>query len=173
MGRRNPMNDLLKLAPLAFGLIVFGFALAFLLQRGMSVGTWLLAAFLLGHGLVHIMFAVPAPAAPAPAGGMEYPFDVTRSWLVANHGADASLVRLVVIGLVAVTVVGYALTGLATVGILVPQAAWPPLLVASTAASLLLMVIGLSPALALGIAIDLALIGLVVTSFWSPASVPG
>lgn len=167
------MSDLVKLAPLAIGLVLFAIVLASLLQRGMTLGTWLLAAFLLGHGLVHFMFAVPAPAAPASGGGMEYPFDVTRSWLVTSHVADVALLRVLVIGLVAITVVGYGLTALATVGIGVPQAAWPALLIASTAASAVLMLIGLAPALALGIAIDAALLILAFSAVWRPAAATG
>jgi hypothetical protein len=167
------MSDLVKLAPLAIGLVLFAIVLASLLQRGMTLGTWLLAAFLLGHGLVHFMFAVPAPAAPASGGGMEYPFDVTRSWLVTSHVADVALLRVLVIGLVAITVVGYGLTALATVGIGVPQAAWPALLIASTAASAVLMLIGLAPGLALGIAIDAALLILVFSAVWRPAAATG
>ena len=167
------MNDLVKLAPLAIGLVVFGLAVAYLLQHGLALGTWLVAAFLLGHGLVHIMFAVPAPAAPAPAGGMEYPFDATRSWLVTSHIADVTVIRALVISLVVLTVVGYALTALATLGILVPSAAWPVLLVASTVASALLMVVGISPALALGVAIDAFLLILVVSAAWRPGAATG
>jgi len=167
------MNDLVKLAPLAIGLAIFGLVVAYLLQRGIGLGTWLLAAFLLGHGLVHVMFAVPAPAAPAPAGGMEYPFDIQRSWLVANHLADVSVVRVLVVALVMAAVLGYGLTALSTLGILVPQGAWPLLLIASTVASGLLMVIGLAPALALGIAIDAALLILVFSAAWRPGAAPG
>jgi hypothetical protein len=167
------MNDLIKLAPLAVGLIVLASVIAFTLSRGMALGTWLLAAFILGHGLVHVMFAVPAPAAPAPAGGMEYPFDVNQSWLVTGHIADVTVVRGLVIGLVTVTVLGYGLAALATVGFGVSVSLWPILILAATAASAGLMVIGLTPALALGIAIDVALIAVVVGRIWSPAALTG
>jgi hypothetical protein len=167
------MNDLLKLAPLAVGLAVLGLVIAFMLSRGMALGTWLLAAFLLGHGLVHVMFAVPAPAAPAPASGMEYPFDVNQSWLVTARIADVAMVRGLVIGLVAATVIGYGLAALATLGIGVSTSLWPLLVLAATAASAGLMVVGLTPALALGIAIDVALVAVVVSRIWSPAALTG
>ena len=51
---------------------------------------------------------------------------------------------------------------MATVGIVVPQTLWPTLVLVSTVASATLMLIGLSPALALGIAIDVVLVWLVV-----------
>ena len=151
-----------------------GLVIAFMLSRGMTLGTWLLAAFLLGHGLVHIAFATPVPATPAPATGMEYPFDINQSWLVTSRIADVSIVRILVWALVAVTVLGYLLAALSTVGIGVPTTLWPALVVVATAASAGLMVIGLTPALALGIAIDVALLTVVFTSAWSPAApLPG
>lgn len=167
------MNDLIKLAPLAVGLSGLAVVIAILLSRGMAMGTWLLAAFLLGHGLVHVMFAVPAPATPAPATGMEYPFDVNQSWLVTSRIADVATVRILVWVLVVVTVVGYLLAALSTVGFVVSTSLWSLLVVVATAASAGLLVIGLAPALALGIAIDLVLLAIVFTSIWSPARVPG
>jgi hypothetical protein len=167
------MNELLKLAPLAVALVVVAAVIAFMLSRGMTLGTWLLAAFLVGHGLVHIAFATPVPATPAPAGGMEYPFDVNEAWLVTSRIADVSIVRVLVWALVAVTVIGYLLAALSTVGIVVPTTLWPALVVAATAASAALMIIGLTPALALGIAIDIVLFAVVFTSAWSPAPLPG
>ena len=163
------MNDLIKLAALAVGLVGLAVVIALLLSRGMAMGTWLLAAFLLGHGLVHVMFAVPAPATPAPAGGMEYPFDVNQSWLVTTRIADVASVRILVWALVVVTVVGYMLAALSTVGFVVSTSLWPILVVGATVASAGLMVIGLAPALALGIAIDIALVAVVITSVWTPA----
>ena len=59
------MSTLLKLAPLGVGLVVFAVVVMFLVQRNMAVGTWLIAAFLLGHGLVHVMFVAPPPVAAA------------------------------------------------------------------------------------------------------------
>ena len=161
------MSTLLKLAPLGVGLIVFAVVVTFLVQRNMVVGTWLIAAFLLGHGLVHIMFATPPPvAAGDPAA--EFAFDPARSWLVSAHVVDPSLLRLAVVALVAVVVVGYGLAAMATLGLVVPQTLWPTLVLASTVASGVLMFIGLSPALALGIAIDAILVLMVLASVWAP-----
>jgi hypothetical protein len=167
------MSALVKLAPLGVGLVVFAVVVAFVVQKNMAIGPWLIAAFLLGHGLVHIMFATPPPANPADPAS-EFAFDVNRSWAVTARVVDAQVLRVAVMGLVAITVVGYGLAAFATVGIALPQTLWAPLVIASTVASAALMVIGLSPALALGIAIDVALLWLVVASVWLPGRVvPG
>src|SRR5688500_10429650 len=161
------MRALLLLAPLGVGLIVFAVVVTFLLQRQMAVGVWLLAAFLVGHGLVHVMFVAPPPATPNTPGA-EFAFDVDRSWLVSIGALTPEVVRALVVPLVGATVVGYLLAGAASAGLTVPQPWWPVLVVGATAASAGLMLVGLSPGLALGIAIDVVLLWLVVSRAWSP-----
>ena len=162
------LKDVGKLAPLAVALGVVGIVLAWMLTQQMALGTWLLAAFLLGHGLVHIMFAVPPPGGAEASS--EYPFDPARSWLVTNNLLGTGALKVIVVPLVVAVVVGYTLTALATVGILVPAGWWSGLLIASTIGSLALMVIGLTPNLLLGIAIDLLLLCVAFASVWSPTT---
>jgi hypothetical protein len=158
------------LLPLAVGLVAYGFVIWFLLERDMANGRWLLAAFLVGHGLVHVMFAVPRPATrPATANGVDYPFDIARSWAV-NAGLDAGLLRIIGVALVATVVVGFVLAGLATVGLMVPAGWWPWLVVGSTLASIVLLVLAFSPGLTLGVAIDAVLLWLVLASSWLPVT---
>jgi hypothetical protein len=164
------LRDISKLLPLAVVLAIFGVAIVWMLQREMALGTWLLAAFLFGHGLVHIMFVTPPPATPdSPAA--DFAFDPARSWLVTSGALSVSAVRAIVLGLVAVAVVGYGLTALATVGLIVPATWWTALLIVTTAASALLMIVALMPGLALGVAIDLVLIWVAITAAWSPSGV--
>jgi hypothetical protein len=163
------MNELIKLAPLAVGLVVFAVVVGFMLQRGMALGTWLLAAFLLGHGLVHVMFVAPPPTDPASPAA-DFAFNASRSWIVTGNLVSLSAVQVLVTALVAVTVLGYGLAALATLGLVVPTTMWTTFLVAGTAASAALMVIGLAPALALGIAIDVALVAIVFFTTWRPAA---
>jgi hypothetical protein len=165
------MKALVTLAPLALGLVIFAVVVGFLVQRQSAVGAWLFAAFLLGHGLVHIMFAAPPPSS-ASTPGAEFAFDVSRSWVVTGHLADVTVVRAIVIALVVVAVAGYGLAAMATVGLAVPSSAWPVLVVAATAASSGLMVVGLAPALVLGAAIDVVLFLVVVSSVWTPGREP-
>ena len=81
----------MNLLPFGVGLVVFGLAVAFLIGRGMALGTWLFAAFLLAHGLVQLLFLVPQPeSAPAAAGGVAWPFDMTKSWLITGPGGGWS-----------------------------------------------------------------------------------
>jgi hypothetical protein len=170
------MNSVAKLVPLGVGLLVFAAVVVVMLQQNGGLGTWLLAAFLLGHGLVHVMFIAPQPP-PATAGqgtgNIEYPFDAGKSWLVSAHVLDLKSVRPIVAVLVAVVVLGYGLAALATVGILVPASWWSLLVIVATLASAALMVVALSPGLVLGMAIDLVLLWLAIVAAWSPKLVVG
>jgi len=164
------VRTLRQLVPLAIVLGLFAVATTVLLQRGMAVGVWMLAAFLLGHGLVHVMFAAPPPVT-AGSPGADFAFDPGHSWLVTSGVLRTSAVRVIVLILVAITIVGYAMAAAATAGLIVPASWWPALVLGSTAASATLMIVGLSPGLALGIAIDVALVWLVIVRAWSPALV--
>jgi hypothetical protein len=172
--RRNRgeiLKTLIGLVPLAIGLVVFGVAVWFLLSSEMAVGRWLLAAFLVGHGLVLVMFVVPQPAAkPATASGVAYPFDMARSWLITGVGMDAGLVRAIGVVLVAAVVIGFALAGLATVGVLIPAGWWAVLVVGSAVVSTLVLLLFFSPGLILGLAIDAVLLWVALAAIWAPAA---
>ena len=134
------MKTALGLVPLAVVLAGVGIAIWWMLAREMALGKWVLGAFLLGHGLVHAMFVMPRPATTdAAAGAAEWPFDKARSWLVTGAGLDVNLVHVIGVALICAVTVGFLLAGLATVGILFPAGWWPVLVVASAAASAVLL----------------------------------
>jgi len=153
-----------ELAPLAVAVALFGALIAVLLANGSNLGSWLLAAFLVGHGWVHFMYVMPQPkAAAATASGPDWPFSLDRSWL----GAGGALHGLGLI-LVVLTAVGYLLAALATIPIVVPAAMWAGLVVFSSLASALLMALFFNPQLILGLAIDAALLAVVILDVWRP-----
>ena len=158
------------MVPLGVALVVYALATRFLLDKGWSLGTWLVAAFLVGHGLIHLGFATPAPAA-APTDGIDYPFDLGRSWLV-GAGLEAPLVKAIGVALVAIVTIGFAVAALAAVGWLVPGGWWTPAVVVASVASALLLLVGLSPTLVLGFAIDAVLLWLVLAQAWTPTPTP-
>ena len=164
---------LLSLLPLAVALVAVGFAISWMLSRGMTLGVWVLAGFLVAHGLVHVMFMTPAPASASAPGATEWPFDMANSWLVTGPGLDVNLVRAVGIALTAASVVAFALAGLATAGIVVPSGSWRVLVGISAVASIALLVLFFNPQLILGVGIDAVLLAVVVSAAWSPAAVTG
>ena len=164
------MKAVLGLLPWAIALVIAGVAIWFLLEHDIALGAWLLAAFLAGHGLVHVMFLVPRPGdAAASAGGVDWPFDLARTWPVTSAGVDPGVVRIAAAVLIGVVVVGFVLAGLATVGLLVPAGWWPGLVAVSAGASIVLLALAFAPGLLLGLAIDALLLGLVFTGAWTPA----
>jgi hypothetical protein len=165
------MKWALDLLPIGIGVALVAALTWFLLDRDIGIGKWLLAALLLAHGWVHVMFVFPAPEpASATAGGLAYPFDMGRSWLISSAGIDAGMVRTLGIVVMAVTLAGFVLAALSTVGWLVPAGWWAGLVLASAAASTLMLALFFSPALLLGFAINAALSVLVIASVWQPVA---
>jgi hypothetical protein len=165
------MKAILDILPIGIGVAVVGGLTWFLLDRDIGFGKWLLAGLLLAHGSIHLLFAFPPPeATPATAGGLAYPFDMGRSWLITTAGLDAGLLRTVGIAVVIVTFGSFVLAALATVGWLVPAAWWAGLALGAAAASTLMLVLFFSPALLLGFAINAALWWLVLASVWMPTA---
>lgn len=168
----------MSLLPLAVGLAVFAAVVGFLLDENPGLGRWLLAAFLVAHGLIHLLFFVPqaapqprAEAQPTAAGSaMAWPFDLSRSWLSGTGRLSAGTVRATAVGLVGLVVVGFGLAGLATGGLLVPAGAWSALLVVAAVGSLATFALVPGVGLLLGVAIDLAILWLATGAAWAPGT---
>ncbi len=60
------VKTLTGLLPLALGVGVAGIVIWLLLSRSLAIGRWLLAAFLVGHGWVHMLYVIPRPGTPRP-----------------------------------------------------------------------------------------------------------
>lgn len=159
------MRALLGMLPWAIVLVIAGAAIALLLEQQPVVGTWVLAVAILAHGLIHGLYLVPAPEPSAAGKGPRWPFDIGRSWLVALAGARRG--RRIAAGLVVLVVATSALAAAATVGLL-PAAAWPALAGAAAVASLGLLLLAFDTQLALGVAIDAALLLVVFSGAWRP-----
>ena len=159
------MKAVVGVLPWAVVSAVVGGAIWWLLSGEMAAGRWLLAAVLIGHAIVHIFFAVPAPAAE---GGAEWPFDMAKSWTVKRAGVAVRTVRTAAIGLIAIVVAGSALAALSSVGIVVPAGWWRATVALSAVASAALLVLVFAPQLVLGLAIDAVLLWLVVAGAWMP-----
>lgn len=148
-------------------LAVLGGSTWWLLSNDMAAGPWLLAAVLLGHGAVHVMFAAISPA--ATEGGPEWPFDMAKSWAVTGAGLDLNVVRAFGVALIAIVAVGFTLAALSTVGLIVPAGWWPASVSVSAVASAFVLVLFFNPQLVLGLGIDAVLLGTAVTRAWAPA----
>jgi hypothetical protein len=145
-------------------LLAAGAAIWWLLSREMVAGRWLLAALLIGHGAVHLLFAVPAPS--ANDGGTAWPFDMSQSWAVTRAGLDLGLVRVIGAFLIAITVGAFALAALATVGIIVPSGWWQPTIALGALASAGTLILFFDPQLVLGLGMDAVLLWVVAAGAW-------
>jgi hypothetical protein len=86
---------------------------------------------------------------------------------------DAGTLRAVGTAAIAVTLVAFLLSALATVGVIVPAGWWTALVIGSALSSTVVLALFFSPALLLGFAINLALLYLVLASVWSPLAAGG
>lgn len=127
----------------------------------------LISAFLLAHAAIHAGF-LSAPRAAA-AGGPAWPFDLTGSWALSPLGLDPGIARTLGLALVALTMAGFALAAIAALGI-GPSALWAASATVGAIASLALLLVFFHPWLALGIAIDVALLWAVLLADWVPAT---
>lgn len=158
------MKAVRGLLPWVTVVVAIGAVTWWLPSRDMAAGRWLLAALLIGHGLVHLLFAVPAP--PPTDGGPVWPFDMTRSWAVTRAHLDLRAVRAVGFALIASVVVAFVLGGLAAAGVVVPPAVWPAVIVIAAVASAAVLLLFFEPQLMVGIGIDAVLLWVSVARAW-------
>jgi hypothetical protein len=165
------MTVVRSLAPVAIAVAVAGVLTLYLLTDDSPLGPWLLAFLLVAHGWVHLLFDFPKPPSDqAKLDATAYPFDFGRSWLIGRGGLDAGPVRRLGIALTVVVVILHVLAALATVGLLVPGDWWAALVLLAAVASAVFLALFYSPLLLLGLAIDLAVVWLVLAGTWSPAT---
>ena len=123
-----------------------------------------LAMFIIAHGLVHSGLA----AAPNPDDSSSKPgaifTDAARSWLLPQLGLNASAIKWIGIGLVALSTIGFILTGLGIFGLAGLNAVWRTVAVISSCLSLLLLILFWHRWFPVGVLIDIvvliALLGL-------------
>lgn len=125
----------------------------------------LVAGLLLAHGLIHAAYLSPRPL--ARAGGPAWPFELEQSWLLGRLGVPGSPARMIGAALVVATIAGFALAGVAALGV-GADALWTAGIGIGAVASLATLVLYFHPWLSLGIVIDLALLWAVFTAGWAP-----
>lgn len=123
------------------------------------------AAFLLGHAMIHAGFLAPRP--PLSATGPTWPFVLERSWILDPFHVDREIGRLIGMALVAVTVAGFGLAAIATLGV-GPASLWTAAVGVGSVGSLGVLLLFFNPMLVLGVGIDLTLVWTVFVLGWMP-----
>jgi hypothetical protein len=126
--------------------------------------SFVVALFLVAHGLVHASF-VKAPQDTRP-GTSEWPFDLSRSFLLTPLGAGPGTCRATGVALLVVVIVGYLAAAVGALGVV--PALFAPGVVAGSVASLAMLVLFFHPWLVLGLAIDAVLLWAVLANGWRP-----
>jgi hypothetical protein len=157
-----------EIGPLATVSFVACLLVTVAMNNDAAIGRWLLAAVLVAHGWVHLLFLFPHPAVPAGKRDT-WPFDLRTSWLVERVGAPAGVVRGLGRALAVATFALALLAALATVGLLVPATWWSGLMAAAAVASLVLLVLGFRETLLIGVGVDAWMLLLALAGSWQPA----
>ena len=128
----------------------------------------MLAAILLAHAAIHLLFLSPHPA--TAAGGAPWPFEIGRSWALSPLGAGSDVLRILGIALIAVMFAGYVLAGLSMFR-LAPGGVWAPAIAIGSLASIALLGLFYHRYLVLGVGVDVVLLWAVLLAHWRPAGV--
>ncbi|HEU0242647.1 MAG TPA: hypothetical protein VFQ75_02000 [Candidatus Limnocylindrales bacterium] len=126
--------------------------------------SFIVALFLVAHGLVHASFA--RTPSDVTAGTSQWPFDLSRSWVLSPLGLGSRGCRAIGLGLLAVVIVGYVAAAVGALGI--ASALFVPGVVAGSIASIAMLVLFFHRWLVLGLAIDAALLWAVLANGWRP-----
>jgi hypothetical protein len=114
---------------------------------------------LLAHGLIHVVIYAPPTAADAP-------FDTGRSWLASGPRRARPLLLAFAYGSAA------ALT-VAGIGLFAHQDWWQAAAIVGAVLSLLLLILFFNPWITVGVAINVALIFVLVQTDWPSAGTLG
>ena len=118
--------------------------------------------FLIAHaGLA----AAPIPGDPDPKPGAFFT-EVTRSWLFQKLGLDPGFVRLVGIILVALSTLGFVLSGLGALGVPGLSEIWQAAAGLAAAFSLILLILFWHPWIIVGVLIDIGIVFLSLGGKW-------
>jgi formate hydrogenlyase subunit 3/multisubunit Na+/H+ antiporter MnhD subunit len=110
---------------------------------------------LLAHGLVHLLFLVPASADP------KYPFTLQRSWLLPESAR-----RPVAFVLMTVVIVGFLASALALWGVPVLAGAWSQITILAASSSIVLLIAFWDRQLWIGVLISALLIAAALRPTW-------
>jgi hypothetical protein len=114
---------------------------------------------LLGHGLIHVAIYAPPTAADAP-------FDAGHSWLASGaRQARPLLLTLAYASAATLTVAG--------IGLFAQQNWWQVAAIAGAVLSLLLLILFFNPWITVGVAINVAVILVLVQTDWPSAGTLG
>jgi hypothetical protein len=124
---------------------------------------WLLAIFLVLHGLVHAaVWATPKGVDPPP-------FDPNRSWLLGGLGLGDGATRPFSILLALTATVAFVVG----IGLLAEQGWWRPGVVLAAAVSLVLITLYFNPWLVVGWGIEVAILAALLLGDWPSEDLVG
>ncbi len=132
----------------------------------MNIIALLVGVFFIVHGLIHILYAVPAP-------NQSWPFDLSQSWLLARLGLGERVLRGLGTVLLMAALAGFVLAGLGVFGIPLLKDVWRTVAAASSVVSFVLIGLFWHRSLIIGLLIDAAIFVALVWAAWPSVAMIG
>jgi hypothetical protein len=98
----------------------------------MNIIALLVGVFFVAHGLIHILYVVPAP-------DEKWPFDLSHAWLLTRLGLGERVLRRLGTVLMIAAMAGFVLAGLGVIGIPLLREVWRPVAAVSSVVSFVLI----------------------------------
>lgn len=132
----------------------------------MNIIALLVGVFFIAHGLIHILYVVPAP-------DENWPFDLSRSWLLTRLGLGERVLRGLGTVLWIAAMAGFVLAGLGVFGIPFLKHVWRPVAAVSSVVSFLLIGLFWHRSFVLALLINAAIFIALVWAQWPSVAMIG
>lgn len=132
----------------------------------MNIIALLVGVFFIAHGLIHILYVVPAP-------GENWPFDLSHSWLLTRLGLGERVLRSLGTVLWIAAMAGFVLGGLGVFGIPLLREVWRPLAAVSSVVSFVLIGLFWHRSFVFALLIDAAIFVALVWAQWPSVAMIG
>jgi hypothetical protein len=132
----------------------------------MNIIALLVGVFFIAHGLIHILYVVPAP-------DENWPFDLSHSWLLIRLGLGERVLRGLGTVLWIAAMAGFVLAGLGVFGIPLLKDVWRPVAAVSSVVSFLLIGLFWHRSFVFALLIDAAIFVALVWAQWPSVAMIG
>jgi hypothetical protein len=132
----------------------------------MNIIALLVGVFFIAHGLIHILYVVPAP-------DENWPFDLGHSWLLIRLGLGERVLRGLGTVLWIAAMAGFVLAGLGVFGIPLLKDVWRPVAAVSSVVSFLLIGLFWHRSFVFALLIDAAIFVALVWAQWPSVAMIG
>jgi hypothetical protein len=132
----------------------------------MNIFALLIGVFFFAHGLVHVLYVVPAP-------DENWPFDLSHSWLLTRLGLGERVLRALGTVLMIAAMAGFVLAGLGVIGSPLLRDVWRPVAAVSSVVSFVLIGLYWHRSFVFALNLNVTIFVALVWAHWPPVAMIG